>query len=512
MSKNRLIIILLLGCTLLLSGCVGYEAVSSSPPRNRPSAATAPRLPYAGSSPARHFPGLTRLPPLVQLRPMAAGADQLPFEKMLFSLSTRGATLEGVLFGLAREAGLNLVIGNAVDSGRPVSVEFKDIPLRQALELILSSCDYFYTIDGNILYIKALETRIFHFDYALVSNKGETDDSSSGGDSSSSGPSGSSGFSISSENNDDALKVWDMISSALGAASSGSSGSSGSTLLSPEGRAEINPMGGLIIVTDRRENLDLVERYLDNLRAALQRQVIIEAKIIQVTLSKNFDFGIDWTMLANDFIKGGTLAIATNFASGASGLKVVYKGDPNRKNVINGVLDALASQGDVKVLSSPRINVLNNQSAVFTVGRQIPYLQWQAQSSTDEQTVVVPEVVTAQTGISLGITPQIDAEGTVTLHIVPAVADLSEYKTFSYDNNTFEVPVINTRTTDTLVRVEDGNTIIIGGLITEITSNNSAGVPYISGIPLLGNLFKQQHNVKERVELVIMLTPTVVKR
>ncbi len=511
MRKNiTAITCLLLGA--LLPGCVGYEMSSSSPPPIRPRPQAPARMPYAAARPRKPIPGPAKLPPLVRLKAVPAAADRLPYEEMLFSLSTRGAPLEGVLFGLAREAGLNLVIGNAVDGGLPVSVEFKDIPLRQALELILSSCNYFYEIDGNILHIKALETRIFHFDYALVSNKGETDDSSSdGGDNS--GPSGSGSFTISSENSDEALKVWDLISSALnsGSGSGGSGGESGG-LLSPEGRAEINPMGGLIIVTDRRENLDLVERYLDNLEAALRRQVVIEAKIVQITLSRNFEFGIDWTLLANNFIKDGTLAIATNFTTGATGLRIAYRGDPDRKNVINGVLDALASQGNVKVLSSPRINVLNNQSAVINVGRQIPYLQWQSQSSNDEQTVIVPEVVTAQTGISLGITPQIDADGTVTLHIVPAVADLSEYRTFSYNNNTFDVPVIDTRMTDTIVRVENGNTIIIGGLITEVVSGNSAGVPYLSGIPLVGNLFKQQKNVKQRVELVIMLTPTVVNR
>ncbi len=509
MPVFKILLVMSFFMSLLLPGCFAV-----APPTAKISGPTpaVPRLPYGGTrSGSGYQRSPVHLPPLAQLTPEAAVAGELPFEKMLFSLSTRGAPLEGVLFGLARESGLNLVLGKGVDRGHPVSVEFNDLSLRQALSLILDSCENFYTIKQNILSVKAFETRIFNFDYSLVSNSGESGGGSSGGNS---GPGGSTGgaggFEISTEANEEYLQVWETIEEALGAGSGGSSGEG--ALLSPDARVEINPMGGLIVITDRRENLALVERYLDILQQALRRQVIIEAKIIQVSLSSGFEYGIDWNLLANDFIKNGTLSVATNFASGATGLNVEYKGDPTRTNVLDGVLDALATQGNVKVLSSPRISVLNNQSAVITVGRQIPYLQWQAQSSEDEQTVIVPEVVTANTGISLGITPQIDAEGVITLHIIPVVSELAEYKTFSYDNNTFDVPVINTRQTDTIVRVNDGKTIIIGGLITEIDSNNSSQVPVIGDIPLLGNLFRRQKDLDERVELVVMLTPTVVSK
>lgn len=508
MPLSKILLIMSLFLSLFLPACFTPAPTASSV---SPSPVT-PRLPYGASrSSLSHQRPPVHLPPLAELTPEAAVAAELPFEKMLFSLSTRGAPLEGVLFGLAREAGLNLVIGKGIDRGYPISVEFNDLSLRKVLSLLLGSCESFYSIKDNILLVKAFETRIFHFDYSLVSNSGE-DGEDSGGNS---GPGGSTGgaggFEISTEPNEEYLQVWETIEKALGGGGSGGSGGEGA-LLSSDALVEINPMGGLIVVTDRQENLALVECYLDKLQKALRRQVVIEAKIIQVSLSHGFEYGIDWNLLAQDFIKNGTLSIATNFASGATGLNVAYKGDPARKNVLDGVLDALSTQGNVKVLSSPRISVLNNQSAVITVGRQIPYLQWQAQNSGDEQTVIVPEVVTANTGISLGITPQIDADGVITLHIVPVVSELAEYKTFSYDNNTFDVPVINTRQTDTIVRVDDGNTIIIGGLITEITSNNSSQVPLLGDIPLVGALFSRRKDVDERVELVVMLTPTVVSK
>ncbi|MEA1923207.1 MAG: hypothetical protein U9N63_11195 [Pseudomonadota bacterium] len=506
---TNILLFMTLCLTFFLPGCLllAPPVTDAPPPTSTPT-----RLPYGGA--ANSYAGYQRspahLPPLAELTPEAAMVGELPFEKMLFSLSTRGAPLEGVLFGLAREAGLNLVIGKGVDRGFPISVEFNELSLRQALTLMLESCENFYTIKDNILSVKAFETRIFYFDYSLVSNTGESEGDSGGNSGPGGSTGGSGGFEISTESSEEYLQVWETIEKALGGGS-GDSGGEGA-LLSSDARVEINPMGGLIVVTDRRENLALVESYLDKLQKALHRQVIIEAKIIQVSLSQGFEYGIDWNLLAHDFIKNGTLSIATNFASGATGLNVEYKGDPDRKNVLDGVLDALETQGDVKVLSSPRISVLNNQSAVITVGRQLPYLQWQAQNSLDDQTVIVPEVVVANTGISLGITPQIDAEGVITLHIIPVVSELAEYKTFSYDNNTFDVPVINTRQTDTIVRVGDGKTIIIGGLITEITSNNSSQVPILGDVPLVGGLFRRRKDVDERVELVIMLTPTVVSK
>lgn len=458
------------------------------------------------------------LPPLATLKPKVAAVEEMPFESKLFSLSTRGAPLQDVLLGLAKEAGLNLVIEKGVEPMEPVSVEMNNLPLKKALDTVLSAYEYFYDIDGNILRIKALETRFFHFDYLLLSNKPETDIGGDvlGGGGGSGGGSGtnlSGEFSIEAEVDEEYLDVWQQIENAL------KSGGEEESLLSEQGRAQINRMSGTIILTDRRENILLAERYLHQLEKSLKRQVVLEAKIIEVTLSQGHQFGIDWGYIRNDlFGVSGDFEFNTNFSTNTSGFNLGWTKAPGGPDQLSFFMDALATQGSVNVLSSPRLNVLNNQTALISVGRAIPYLQWELRTvgtaTATGATVYepVPTVVRSQAGVTLGVTPQISGEGITTLHIVPIITDLVEYRSFSFQGSTFDVPVIDIRETDTIVRVPDGATIIIGGLIQEKSRDNNSKVPLLGDVPLLGKAFSQQIRTSEKVELVILLTPTVVER
>jgi len=463
------------------------------------------------------------LPPLAELEPMIAAEEIMPFEGKLFSLSTRSAPLQDVLLGLAKEAGLNLVLEKGVDPMEPVSVEVKDLPLKKALKMVLAAYEYFYDIDGNILRIKALETRLFHFDYPLLSNRPETD---IGGDVLGGGGGGAGGggsnlsgeFSVEAEVDEEHLDVWEQIEKAL---KSGGTGEEGG-LLSEMGRAQINRMAGTIVLTDRRENILLVEKYLDTIKESLTRQVMIEAKIIEVALSEGHQFGIDWSYI-NDRIGNmeGDISIETNLSTGASALNVGWFHSSGGEE-LSAFLDALATQGNVNVLSAPRLNVLNNQTALISVGRTIPYLQWNLQEVTTAGTGLssfqaVPDVTQAQAGITLGVTPQIGADRVTTLHIVPIVTDLVDFQTFSFGGaggglgvTTFDVPIIDIRETDTIVRVPDNTTIVIGGMIQDRTRDSKTRVPIVGDIPVLGRLFQQQIRDNRKLELVILLTPTVL--
>jgi len=461
------------------------------------------------------------LPPLAELKPIVAAEEKMPFEGKLFSLSTRSAPLQDVLLGLAKEAALNLVLEKGVDPMEPVSVEVKDLPLKKALQMILTAYEYFYDIDGNILRIKALETRFFHFDYLLLSNRPETDIGGDvlGGGSSGGGSNLSGEFSVEAEIDEEDLNVWQQIEDALKPGGTGEEGG----LLSELGRAQINRMAGTIVITDRRKNILLVEKYLAAVKKSLTRQVMIEAKIIEVALSKGHQFGIDWTYI-NDHIGGteGQLTIETNLSTGASALNIGWMHAAGGE-VLTSFLDALATQGNVNVLSAPRLNVLNNQTALISVGRTIPYLEWELQEVTTTATGLssfeaVPSVTQAQAGVTLGVTPQIGADGVTTLHIVPIITDLVDFKTFSFGGagglgvTTFDVPIIDIRETDTIVRVPNNTTIVIGGLIQDRTSDSNTRVPIIGDIPLLGKLFQQQIRDNRKLELVILLTPTVLRQ
>ena len=191
---------------------------------------------------------------------------------------------------------------------------------------------------------------------------------------------------------------------------------------------------------------------------------------------------------------------------------------PGGPDQLSFFMDALSTQGNVNVLSAPRLNVLNNQTALISVGRAIPYLQWELRTvgtaTATGATIYepVPTVVRSQAGVTLGVTPQISADGITTLHVVPIITDLVEYRSFSFQGSTFDVPVIDIREADTIVRVPDGTTVVIGGLIQEKTRDNESKVPLLGSIPFLGKAFSQQIRSSEKIELVILLTPTVVER
>ena len=469
----------------------------------------------------------TSLSSLASLKPRVAAAEKMAYEGKLFSLSARSTPMRDVLLGLSKQAELNLVIEKGVNYEEPVSVELHDLPLSTALDMVLNAYGYFYDIDGNILRIKAVETKIFHFDYPLMVN---TPSSSIGGDMLSSGSqnsgnnsggssSGGDGdndmkgeFSIETSVDAGALDMWNQLEQSL----VGGEGQDG--LLSEQGRVQISKLAGTIMITDRRENLILIEEYFNVLQKVLSRQIAIEAKILEVSLNDNYQYGIKWDVLAQNIINssGGDLQFISDFTTGGGNITLEYFNDTG-SNIIGGFIEALSAQGNVNVLASPRISALNNQTALITVARNIPYIDWQLssiQDPNDDQrrlSQLVPTMQNTQIGISLGVTPQIDENGVVTLHIVPVITDLVGFKTFTQDGDSWEIPIINLRATDSIVRARNGSTIILGGLIMERMSEGSTGIPVLGDIPYFGQaLFSGQTKEAEKRELVIMLNPTII--
>lgn len=504
-------------------------------------------------------PHKVQLPPLADLKPQPVYENKMPYEVKLFSLSARGTPLRDVLLGLAQEADLNLVLAKGVNPNELVSIEVHNLQLIKALDILLSSHQYFYSLVGNILQIKAVDTRIFNFDYPLFLS---TSESSVGGDmlggSSDDNDSDIAGeFTIETEIEDDSLDIWQQIEDAMQPGEDGG-------LLSPDGQAQINRMSGVIVITDRRYNLELVEKYLARVQEAIRRQVVIEAKIIEVTLSDSFQYGIDWNILsaglindsdiafstpgfvpshtigseayltaantaiaaANDPDNAGLQSLADTLLETAEGMGstgsitpvnlLTFWGDTSGNTKIEGFLDALGTQGDVNVLSSPRLNVINNQTAMINVGRLIPFLDIETvitEVGDNLATTMEPTITYIQSGVSLGVTPQIDKNGITTMHITPIITSIVDYKPFNYNGTTWDIPISDVRETDTVVRIKDGATIVIGGLIQEQSTDNVSKIPLIGDIPFLGEtLFSKISKTTQKIELVIMLKITVVDK
>jgi MSHA biogenesis protein MshL len=278
-------------------------------------------------------------------------------------------------------------------------------------------------------------------------------------------------------------------------------------------RLIINPIAGTITVSAFPAQLEQLELFIRAFESSIQRQVLIEAKIVEVNLDRSFQFGIDWNALA----RAGTTSLTVRSTiptqqRTASSVEFTLSGGPGQ---ITTVLNALSSQGDVRVLSSPRVSALNNQRAVFdvTTGEivfnvtQTPFVN--PNGSTTFQSQVSPTQVNV--GIVLDVLPQIGSDNTVTMNIRPVVTSVARTATFTTpEGAVFQAPVIDTRESDTMARLRAGETIIIGGLMQNRREKVRSGIPGLRDIPLLGRLFTSYSEIEKKAELVIFLTPTII--
>lgn len=282
-------------------------------------------------------------------------------------------------------------------------------------------------------------------------------------------------------------------------------------------RVIINPMAGTITVSAFPAQLEQLDTFIRAFESSIQRQVLIEAKIVEVNLDRSFEFGIDWNVVAragSSSLSVRTTAPPVTAPSGGTGrVEFTLSGGPGE---ITAVLNALSSQGDVRVLSSPRVSALNNQRAVFDVTtgeivfslNRTPVLGATGTPTGQFVSEVTPTQVNV--GIVLDVLPQIGADNTVTMNIRPVVTSVSRTARFTVDGNTFEAPVIDTRESDTMARLRASETIIIGGLMQTRRERVQSGIPGLRSIPLLGRLFTSYKDVERKAELVIFLTPTII--
>lgn len=463
--------------------------------------------------------------PLSEIEPQAAFVNELPYENKLFSITaTDKATLGELLSIVAAQANLSLVIGNDIDQAKSVSVNFTDAPLDIVLDHILSVFDYFYTIENEVLRVQALKTVVFNLDYPLVSNEAESE---TGGDVLGGGGGGGAAggqdvlsstnlageFTIETEvEEQEHLDIWQQLEDVLNSGK----------MLTNKGSAQINRMSGTIMVRDRPRALRQVEQFINLLKQSMHRQVSIEAKIVEVTLNKGHKYGINWQYVKDNVfgISGHGLRITPSLSEGFESFTVEYEVKGGSTNGTIAVLDALATQGDVNLLSSPRLNVINNQSALISVGDVIPYLDYTVGQTTEtssagtERQVIdtVPVISRTLVGVTLGITPQISDNGNTILHIVPIVTEQAGTRTISIKDEVVQFPVFSVRESDTMVKVEDRQTIVIGGLITEKSKDTNRKTPVLGDMPFLNYLFTHQQSSTTKSELVILLTTTVVSR
>jgi len=461
-------------------------------------------------------------------------------EATRFSLFVQDADLRGVLLGLVKESPLNVVIDEDVRG--VVSADLKNVSLLEVLDQVVEGRGYRYALEGDLLRIfrEDRETHTYQVDYPSYTRKGDTrvslagfagQSTNMGGGSSGSSGSGSSGgvqdTSVSQIETQQQIDLWTEIEAAIrtlvfgapDATSEAKDGAPASALAAR--RVIVSRQSGLVTVTAESAVLEEVERYLAEVASTTQRQVLIDAQILEVRLDDDFDLGVDIEGAAGDGVFERLIVPGLKNANVAQALAPVLNDGGISigiaKDGFGAIVRALAKQTDVRVLSTPRVSTLNNHKAMIKAVRNQVFFVAETETVLNQNiaqttTEFVPTVIPV--GVNLDVTPQVSADGDITLHVRPSVSEVASIELQPRANpsqpQNGSLPVVDVRETDSVLRVHDGETIVLGGLVQSRELELERKVPGLGDLPLLGNAFRSTHTEEIRTELVIFLTPTVL--
>ncbi|MDO6610577.1 pilus (MSHA type) biogenesis protein MshL [Shewanella sp. 1_MG-2023] len=448
--------------------------------------------------------------------------------------------VEAKVFFPSLVQGTPLSVAVHPDVSGTISISLNGVTLSEVIKVVEDIYGYEVSREGRILRIfpSGMRTETYPLNYLYMEREGlsltsvssgrisdgnDNSNSNSNNNSSNSSSSNSSNNSNSSSNNDNTdntngtfirsttkTNFWGELEKTLVSIIGNTGGGR---------QVVVTPQAGLVTVRAYPDELRQVSTFLTKAETHLQRQVILEAKILEVTLSDGYQQGIQW-----DNVLGHAGSTDINFGtSPGSGLS------DSITNVIGGVtsisltgtdfstmISLLDTQGDVDVLSSPRVTASNNQKAVIKVGND-EYFVTDVSSTTVAGTtpVTTPQVELTPffSGIALDVTPQIDADGNVLLHVHPSVIDVSEQiKEIKVSGSSLELPLAQSeiRESDTVIKASSGDVVVIGGLMKSENIEVVSKVPLLGDIPFMGEAFTNRSKSTVKTELIIMLKPTVV--
>lgn len=468
-----------------------------------------------------------------------------------FNLTVDHAPVRRVLLGLVQGTAYSMVVPSGI-SGY-VSLDLKNVTVPEAMRAIRRAYHYEYERRGNSYYVlpPGLETRIFRVNYLNVTRNGTSNTSMTSGELTSVGTTVAGGGigapmpAPSNNANNNSLSNMRIVTKSKSDFWKSLEQTVGTIIGNKDGRAVVsNPQAGLLIVRATPRELRMVGHLLRVMQANVNREVILDAKILEVQLNSGFQSGINWADLAK--INGATITtgqVGGGTLLSGSGVSEIAGNtgnlNPAAYSPINGTMasafggifslavqarnftsfiELLQTQGRVQVLSSPRVATVNNQQAVIKVGGDNFFVTGvtNSVSSVGLTAVTTPavELTPFFSGIALDVTPEIDRHGAVILAIHPSVSDVvQKTQSFSVSGQAFTLPLASStiQESDDIVRAHSGQIIVIGGLMKEGTTKNNASVPVLGNIPILGNLFKHRKITRIKQELVILLKPTVVQ-
>jgi MSHA biogenesis protein MshL len=499
-------------------------------------------------------PGARGASPARQWSQSAMRVEALPPDsqgQIRYNIQAVDASARAFFEALAQQTPENILVRPEVTGH--LSVTIKHVTLEDALESVrdVYGYDYRHTSRGYVISPATLQSRVFHLNYLDLDRKGVsrtrvssgqitqggnssyggsgaqavgTDPSISGG----TGPTTSdvSGTSVTSQNDSD---LWTAVAVDLKAIIGGAPGRS----------VVINRQSGVILVRAMPSELRDVADYLQQTSDSVSRQVILEAKILEVELSDAYQAGINWAAVFKDGGKQYTIGQAsppggfdTNLLAPAGSPVTIAPGNPINGFLnktlggaltiaadfpdFNALIQLLGVQGKTRVLSSPRVSTLHNQKAIIKAGSDEFFVTHVASNTvvgTSTSTTRDVDLTPFFSGVALDVTPQISGEGDVILHVHPTVSDVTDQiKSLTIAGNTDTLPLAlsQIRESDSIVKAHSGQVIVIGGLMRETRNNQNYKTPVLGDVPGLGKLFRSERKQSKTVELVILLRPLVV--
>jgi MSHA type pilus biogenesis protein MshL len=428
-----------------------------------------------------------------------------PLEEHVVSFSMVDENFQMVLYSLARSVGMNLIIdADITKDNRLLTLNFEKVTASKALKEILNTFDLFYEIEENVIRVKPFQEQIFKLDFLDTDITTTFDMGGSvlgeGGATAATGLSGT--FRLTGKGAKTG-SPYNMIEETV------------KKLLSPKGKFALDRLSGTLYVKDTPASIHAVSRFVNQFKKSLARQILIEARIIEVTLLDEFKYGIDWSFV-RDTAANAEMLTKASWSIG-SGLVLSHSNNDIFINPLDEAINALQAFGDGKVISNPSIRSKHGKPAILSVGTSLSYKKSVETTRTGtgrdftQETNV--EVSTVFDGLILGVIPFVEEDGRISLLINPIISDVEpeslELQVVG-EGQSISLPIVHVKELNTTISLNSGDVVMLGGLIDKQEATGEKGFPILMDIPILGYLFKYQFDTEEIRELVIILSVTSV--
>jgi general secretion pathway protein D len=515
-KHNVIILCLFLSVIWLLNACAPQPPISS--PGHLNAKTTAPLPKDDIPPPVQQVPFVPLPQPTPSLETYTVVVDDVPVDKLLFAL--------------ARDAGINVDIHPDISGHVTLNAVNQTLP--QLLERIAKQVDLRYQIEGTHVsvfpdrpYIRLYKVSYVNMQrdstsQVTVATQIISDLSTPGsGSNAGGGSSGGSGGNNSTTRitNTSNNRFWETLEKNIQAILASEGAKKGAVAkTATQDQVVVNPEGGVVTVRATSKQHEEIQRFLDQVIANVQRQVLIEATIAEVRLSDQYQAGVDWQRIAGDFtytqsLVGGNLGVNAPFYT------LRYSNPQSQFGNLSATLQLLEQFGNVKVLSSPKIMALNNQTAILKVVENTVYFTSEVEINETETRTrerFTTEINTVPVGLVMNVTPQISDNDVVTLNVRPTISRIIGFKTdpnpiLAEAGTINRIPEIQVREIESILKVNNGDIAVLGGLMQDSVDQGRAGIPVLSKLPMVGDLFSYRDDKYEKTELIIFLRPVVVK-